>query len=102
MITATASSTSTEASRFAANNAANAGSKPGSRVERVIGMPSGQLSGGGAGARHPASFGGGAKTLEPLPDFFRPGFQSRPVYNQPSADIGDMLDLDQPVGFQGR
>src|SRR3974377_86078 len=38
-----------------------------------------------------------AKALDPTADLFRSGLQRRSVDDQPRADLGDLLDLDQAV-----
>src|SRR6516225_8575002 len=41
-----------------------------------------------------------AKALDPTADLFRSGLQRRSVDDQPRADLGDLLDLDQAVRLQ--
>ncbi len=42
-----------------------------------------------------------AKALDPAADFFGAGLQRRAVDDQPGADLGNRLDLDQTVGLEG-
>src|SRR5438270_14043450 len=42
-----------------------------------------------------------AKPLDPTSDFFGAGLQRRAVHDQPGADLGNRLDLDQTVGLEG-
>src|SRR5260370_1027992 len=41
-----------------------------------------------------------AKAIDPAADLLRAGLQRRTVDDQPRADLGDALDLDQAVGLQ--
>ena len=82
-VAATAASTSPATSRFASTSRANAALKSGSRVESLTGI--GRLT------------DRGAEAFDPATDLFRPGLQRRAVDNQPGADLGDVLDLDQSV-----
>src|SRR5579859_6111223 len=43
-----------------------------------------------------------SETFDPPGQLLRPGLQRRAVDDQSRADLGDLLDLDQPIGLQGR
>src|SRR5262245_61974119 len=45
--------------------------------------------------------GGGAETLDPGSDDFRAGLERRTVDDEARRDVGDALDLLQPVLLQG-
>src|SRR6516162_3763720 len=97
MIAATAASTSAALSRLASSSLRKAGSNPASRVVSLAGI---RLL---RGYRRPsASTDRVAKTLDPTADLFRSGLQRRPVDDQPRADLGERLDLDQTIGLQRR
>src|SRR5438270_8598674 len=84
MIAATTASTFAAVSRLAASNPAKAAAKPGAAASSLSGKR--RL----------------AETLEPLTDLVGPGLERRPIDDETRGDVGDALDLDQPVGLQRR
>src|SRR5579864_4132989 len=95
MIAATASSTSAALSRFAASSAQNALSKSASAVRNILATSACRQT---QAARR---IDRGPEALDPPADFFRPRLQRRTVDDEPRADIGDVLDLDEPISLQG-
>src|SRR5579883_852667 len=83
-ISATTASTSASASRLAASSAANLSAKSVAVVSSLCGI------------------GGLAETLDPIADLLRARLERGAVDDEARGDVGDMLDLDEPVGFQGR
>src|SRR6185437_12404547 len=83
-MTATASSTAASVSRCAARSAAKSCAKPGSDVASLRGI--GDL----------------AEALDPAPDLLRARLQRGAVDDEAGGDVGDVLDLDEAVGAQGR
>src|SRR5580704_9607637 len=100
MIPATASSTSAALSRLAASSAVKAVSNPASRVESVIAIAG--LCRRRCRRLLPRRGGRLTDRLDPIADLVGPRLQPRAVDNQPRTDIGDVLNLDQPVGLEGR
>src|SRR6185437_2763704 len=82
MIAATSMPTSASASRRAATSASKAAAKPGSRLSSLAGI-------GGPG--------GAAKGLDQGGDLAAACLECRAIDDQPRADLGDHLHLDQPV-----
>src|SRR5437764_12732667 len=83
MISATAASTSAAVSRLSASRSANCAAKSAARLESLRGI--GRLS----------------ETIDPGADLLRPGLERRAVHDEPRGDLGDALDLDEPVRPQG-
>src|SRR5690348_5718141 len=81
---ATGSSTAAAVSRCTASSAAKFRSKPGSAVASLSGI--GDL----------------AEALDPAPDLLGTRLQRGAVDNEAGGHVRDVLDLDEPVGTQGR
>src|SRR6516225_236880 len=101
MIAATAASTSVALSRLFASGRRKAVSNPASRVASLtgIGPPQGcRRSATSSFLTLPAH--SIAKALDPTADLFRASLQRRPIDDQPGADLGNALHLDQTVRLQ--
>src|SRR5262249_38881567 len=81
-IAATAPATSAWAPRRAETNASKAPAKPGVRASRRNGMD------------------GTPEAVDPACDLLRPGLEGGSVDDQTRCDVGNVLDLPQPVRLQ--